>query len=314
MRGLAELGAAVLAVLVLALVAVGAVAGDAWPPLVVGNLVRWWLLVLAGACALPALSGTRSRMLALPGLLGAGLALAALWPLARSDLPSTDALVVVAYNVEQSGNGAAERYENVVGIVREVAPDIVLLEQVNDGLADRLREDAPLAHVHLSPPDEIGERTAVLSRFPITAARAVRTPGRPTSVVTVTTFDGPLQVVPLHLTSPCYLCWDGLTNQAATRVAEVEAVLAALGPGPAILGGDLNSGPANDAARAVRAAGLADAHSTGGEGLGLTRTRALAGVRIDMLFGRGWRAVRTFAGDARQSDHRPVVAVFEPVR
>lgn len=297
-------------VLVLVVVAAGALAGDAWPPLVVANLGRWWLLAGAGivGCALLA---ARSPLMAVPGLLAGCLALAALWPLVRTAQPTGDALVVVAYNVERAGNSAADRYENVAGIVRDVDPDVVLLEQVNGGLADLLAAGELLPYARVSAPDEIDDRTAVISRVPITDARSVTTPGRSTSVVTLATDAGALQVVPLHLTSPCYLCWDALTDQAATRVDEVEKILDTLEPGPAIIGGDLNSGPGNDAAGVIRGAGFSDAHVTGGEGLGLTRPVGALGFRIDMLFGRGWRAVRTLAGDARGSDHRPVVAAFE---
>jgi endonuclease/exonuclease/phosphatase (EEP) superfamily protein YafD len=126
-----------------------------------------------------------------------------------------------------------------------------------------------------------------------------------------------LNVVSLHLTSSCGVecLHDGvpltkITQDSALREAETQRVLAAMPPGPAIIGGDLNSSTANMPRRLLMASGLTDLHRAVGSGPGFTRVGAFRGaLRVDWLFASTQViAVREWTAHRDGSDHRPVVA------
>ena len=137
---------------------------------------------------------------------------------------------------------------------------------------------------------------------------------RPSAVVTLEIADRTIDVVPLHLPSPE---WSSvrrtpvatLVGQAAARrEAATVAAAATSGSSALVVAGDLNSTPLGDPWRALRAAGLTDAHEAAGVGAGFTRFLGPFGFRIDAIFtGGAVRPTRTWVGPADGSDHHPVL-------
>lgn len=303
-----------LAVAVAALVALGAVVGDATPGLMLVNVASWWLLLAVTGAGVLLAVGRRPVPAAVCLLLGlllvspyraAGTALTT-----RPVAARTPVTTVATYNIAGGEPDMDERLERLTGLVRREHPDVVLVQEVDAPTADALRGGALLRHAWVGRPNAFHQRVAVLSRWPLTEIRDVATTvgARPTAVVEVKTPYGPLQILPLHLPSPCYcLQPTRLAAEARARRAATEAALDALGPGPAIIGGDLNSGSHNDPARALRRAGLVDAFETAGSGPGFTRFQGLLGFRIDALFLRGLTPQGARTGAADGSDHRPLV-------
>lgn len=252
---------------VAALVAAGAVLGDAGGGLMLVNVVAWWLLVAVFAVGVILLVG-RHPLVALPCLLAAILLLVPYCPTRPASalvaspgtaLPTTT-LTVATYNVAGGEPGTPRgeaRLDRLRTLQADADPDVLLVEEVDLETAVALRQGAVLPHAWVGPPNEYDQRVAVLSRWPISGTRAVRaTPGaRPTAVVELTTPRDPLEVLPLHLPSPCYcLRRADLAAEARDRRAATVAALDAVGaPGaaPVIVGGDLNSGPASDPARTL---------------------------------------------------------------
>jgi endonuclease/exonuclease/phosphatase family metal-dependent hydrolase len=104
----------------------------------------------------------------------------------------------------------------------------------------------------------------------------------------------------------------GLSNRERVRHAEeLTDVLAGLS-GPAVVGGDLNEGPDEPAARWIGER-LWDAFAEGGAGEGLTFPSSEPTARIDYLFvGEGIGVERVWVGEGERvraaADHRPVFA------
>lgn len=315
------------------------VAGDQWWNHLI-NLIAFWLLVPSLpllAAALVFRRGGAAILLLVPFALlvwGYGGLFIGRSP-GANELPE-DRVTVAAYNVWFRTAGV----DHVLDLVREDRPDLLLVSEVTAEHVDALR--AVLADT--MPHDWFGQAgrfggVGVLSRHPIDEVRPV--PGadgfeRPTAVVVV---DVPrnggsqaVQVVPVHLMARCPVCRpfvEGQQREVASRRREVAAILASLDPDlPAIVGGDYNSTRWTEPYRMLVRAGFADPHRAVGFGLGFTYpgdhgTPSLdtAGsfplahlplvsfpvLRLDHVLVRGLDALRSDVGDARASDHRPVV-------
>jgi vancomycin resistance protein VanJ len=208
--------------------------------------------------------------------------------------------------------------DHVVDVATTSDADVLLLQEVFperfEALERALGERYPHGW-HARRTDSVGG-VAVLSRYPITATVDVDAGGhsRTTGVVTLDVAGRPLQVVPLHLVSPCPGCGrslsERLTFEASTRRAEIAAVTERLVPGvPAVVGGDLNSNDRSDAYRSLVAAGFDDPHRQVGSGPGFTwpGRGPTPLLRIDWILTRGVDPVAEWVGGADGSDHRPVV-------
>lgn len=218
---------------------------------------------------------------------------------------------------------------HVVALARDERPDVLLLEEVLPQPAALLR--AQLAdhfpHAWMGESSRVGG-VAVLSRYPIVEVRPVGRVGRfsrPTAVVVLEVdrrsrsdvrprAQRRLQVVPVHLTSPCPSCGDSVLERQAfeadIRREEMQAILAALDPNlPAVVGGDFNSTGRNDPYRLLVAAGFRDPQIEAGSGPGFTwPARSPPVVRVDWILSRGLVPADARVGPARASNHRPVIA------
>lgn len=314
-RRWAALLAGVYAAATVAALVVWAVAGDvAWLQPV--NLATfWWSLpgVVLAPLAL-VLGGRRTAaLLAVPGLLW-------VWSYGTAFLPSDEPttapdLRIVSFNTFVQTPDAG----HVLDLVADTSPDVLVLQEVfppREAELDRaLAASFPHRHVVQSP--RVGG-VGVYSRFPIAEVRPIGDAtdrSRSTAVVVLDVDGRPLQIVPVHLISPCPTCGtsvlERLELEGDVRVAEMRSVLAALTPGvPAVVAGDFNSTDRSMPYRRLTRAGFTDPQRDAGDGPGFTwpaggRTGSL--LRIDWLLARDLRAVDAWVDEERGSDHRPVV-------
>lgn len=285
----------------------------------------WWTLpaVVLGLLAAVRRDLTAALLFALP----AGLWL---WAYAGAFVPTSapdvDAdLRVVTFNTFV---GAPDE-GHVLSLVDDTAPDVLLLQEVfaprEEALVAALESDYPHVQVDRSP--GVGA-VVVLSRHPIVDVVPVGDASdrsRGTSVVHLDVEGTVLQVVSLHLISPCPGCGPSLLErlelEGDVRKAEIGSVLDALDPAlPAVVGGDLNSTDRSAAYRDLVAEGFSDPQRDVGSGMGFTwpaDARVLPPVvRIDWVMTRGTTAVAATVDEARGSDHRAVVVdlAFEEPR
>jgi len=216
---------------------------------------------------------------------------------------------VIAWNVRPRDPST-----DLAALVAESDPDIVMLEELPGEYEDAVVAAAPeLPYHYLAPLAEDGAccgHTAVLSRWPIVSTRTIEglpTGARTAAVVTLDVNGTRLDVVPLHLASP--LSGAGIRDlgvNSRLREAETEVIAADLRAqtNPMLVGGDLNSSMANTPHRLLTDIDLVDLQATSGSLFGTTRRK----IRVDWLFARGLESVNAWTGNARNSDHRPVLA------
>lgn len=289
--------------------------GDAWwlQPV---NLTTFWWTLPAVPLALGALLLRRWRAaawLALPALV---------WVWAYGSLfvssapPGPADLRVATFNTFVAAADAS----HVVALVDDYEPDLLVLQEVfparQADLETALGDTYP-HHVAVQSAGVGG--VAVFSRFPIVAGRAVAEPvdvSRATEVVVVEVEGRAVQVVPVHLLSPCPTCGPSVVErlelEGDVRRAEIGEVLDVLDPRvPAIVAGDFNSTERSGPYRRLANAGFTDPQRDVGSGPGFTWPND-AGVgavfRIDWIMVRGLEAVDAFVADGGPSDHRPVIA------
>ncbi len=216
---------------------------------------------------------------------------------------------------------------HVVALVHDARPDLLLVQEIMPSQAAALKARLAdhLPHSWFGEPGKVGG-VGLLSRHPLVGTRPIpplSPVSRRTAVIVVDVAGrGRIQVVPVHLTSPCPSCGDSVVArqafEASTRREEIDAILAVLDPSlPAIVGGDFNSTQRNDPYRHLAAAGFRDPQVEAGSGPGFTWPAGSAGagilerrplVRIDWVLARGLVPAAARVGYAGASDHRPVIA------
>lgn len=224
-------------------------------------------------------------------------------------------LRVVTYNTLVTTEGI----DHIVRLVDDTNPDIVVLQEVFPDREAALRETYAGRYPHMVAVQTGGVGgVMVLSRFPVADVVDVGASdeaARNTAVIVVEVDGRPVQVVPMHLTSPCPSCGpsmsDRLESEGERRQAEVFAILRALRPGvPAIVAGDFNSNERSGPYRRLSRAGFEDPHRARGSGPGFTwPSDGPIGpmIRIDWVLTRQLLAVDAWVEDGGPSNHRPVV-------
>lgn len=289
--------------------------GDVWWLQPVNLTTFWWTLPALPLVALAILRGRvqMAALLAIPAALF-------LWAYGGQFIPGSAPAVEADLRVATFNTWVhAPDVDHVVAFTTDERPDVLLLQEVFperfEALSRALTADYPNAW-QADGTESVGG-VAVFSRFPITDAVDIDAGGssRATGVVTLDIDGTPLQVVAVHLVSPCPDCGRSLsqrlTLEATTRRAEVAAVVERLDPDvPVVVGGDLNSNDRSDAYRAFTDAGFDDPHRAVGSGPGFTwpARRFSPLLRIDWILTRGLDPVAEWVSGAPGSDHRPVVA------
>ncbi|WP_299953094.1 endonuclease/exonuclease/phosphatase family protein [uncultured Modestobacter sp.] len=283
----------------------------------------WWL---APAPALLVLAAVRRAWRVVAALLVPAVAVLVLQgPYLVNRFTGDDAaadLRVAAYNVTHG-----RPLDGLRALVEQERPDVVLLQEVTVARRAELRALADYPHLHLGPltGGRLGDGDAVLSRHPIVGAdRVTGLPAgaRATDLVTLDVDGRELDVLSVHLASPCVGCTPaggeanpaGGTGEAArTRVAEArryaEVVAGLVDRGrPVVLGGDLNSSPLNRPLHVLTRAGLTDVHRAVGTWPALTRGPGPGVARVDAVLVSGLRPLSSREGDRGASTHSPMVA------
>jgi endonuclease/exonuclease/phosphatase family metal-dependent hydrolase len=221
--------------------------------------------------------------------------------------PRADAVRVVTYNVRGFRDGLGR----VVAVVRELAPDVLLLQET--GSRRDLRRFAAGTGLRAArdpwSPLRRRVKNAVLlaARWSLVSSRLERFPDarrwypRGALVVRATAGSDDIWAISIHL---------GLDGAERARQAErVRTLVAELDDGPVILGGDLNATP-DMRAVALIADALGDAWARAGAGEGWTFPASAPTARIDYVFvGEGGSIIGVtvgVSGASEASDHLPV--------
>lgn len=290
------------------------VVGDTWWLQPVSLATFWWTLPgLVLTVGVGSLGFRRAAVwFALPALVW-------VWSYGTLFLPSSfpdtaPDLRVVSYNTYVH----APSMSSLVTLVDETRPDVLLLQEVfperEAALGQQFGDRFPF---QASVQSRGVGGVVVLSRHPILEQQgvAMTEPGTRDTLVAVLDVDGrPVQVVPVHLTSPCPTCGtstiERLDLEGRRRPQELATVLEALDSRiPAIIGGDFNSNDRSEPYRLLTRAGFEDPHRAAGRGPGFTWPNdwRFPFLRVDWVLTRGLEAVDAWVGDGGASDHRPVI-------
>jgi endonuclease/exonuclease/phosphatase family metal-dependent hydrolase len=230
--------------------------------------------------------------------------------------PEADAPVlrVMTFNIR---HGAESSLDEIAAVIREHAPDIVALQEVDKEAArsdfvfqsyrlGQLTGTASLFRNALVFPEGGQYGLAILSRFPILASDkvALTSSGEPRVLVIVEVELRPDLVVPIGITH--------MGLDAQERVVQAQEIVAALGDRPwAILMGDFNARP-EDPPIATFGSGFVDAWSQAGRGDGFTFPALLPDRRIDyVMLDEAWSSpADVYVPTTFASDHRPIVAAL----
>lgn len=222
---------------------------------------RPWLAAVA--LVLGGLLGARARRRAGVIVFAAGLVAGV--PVLWSSLP-VEAGSGAVYHVYQKN--LSFRLADPAPLIAEIAshaPDFVTLQEVTDqtravmaGLADELPSQ------HMCPFAAVGG-VAVLSRWPMIAGTARCAEGDGLAAMQVTTPDGPLWIVSMHLHWP-------FPYRQSEQLARLIPMLEAL-DGPIVVGGDFNMVPWSHTLRQVARA---------------TRSERAGSVTYSLPMARGW--------------------------
>lgn len=312
--GLLRLLAGTYAALTLATLLAWWLVGDRWWSQPLHLTTFWWTLPAVPLAALAVLLRSRrtALLLAVPALLW-------LWAYGTAFLPNGPSpaadLRVVSFNTFVQ----APDHSHVLDLVDDLEPDVLMLQEVfpdrESVLRDALAERYPTQEVVQSP--GVGG-VAVFSRYPVRAVRPIGDAAENSRSMIVVELDvdgRPLQVVPVHLLSPCPSCGPSMLErmrlEGDVRRAEMGAVLDALDPAsPAIVGGDFNSSDRSEPYRRLVAAGFLDPQRDAGAGMGFTwPADGPVGpvLRIDWILARGLVPVDAAVAPRTASDHLPIV-------
>jgi endonuclease/exonuclease/phosphatase family metal-dependent hydrolase len=227
-------------------------------------------------------------------------------------------LKVMTWNIRH-GRGLDETIdlERIAAIIAAQKPDLVLLQEVDQGCArsggvDQAQEIAKIAGLHHAfgkamDHDGGGYGQAILSRFPLLDPKIHRLPGngepRIAFSATIESSVGTLTVASTHLTQE-----SGKTQHAQSQVAAASLLES---PHPVILAGDLNAKPDSQTVKVFTQAPWTLVPKAGS---GLTFPASEPQVEIDYIILRGLRSQQpsTVLEEHLASDHRPVVVTVWP--
>lgn len=231
-------------------------------------------------------------------------------------------ITVVSFNMHSGFNRDRSQVdlERIARELRGYNADVYLLQEVDRNRRWSGRTDQPaylagrlgFAYAFGTNVQRWGDSqygTAILSRYPVTAARNTLLP-RPGSTqqrgllhIRIAPFGAPMSLYVTHLEN----------TSAAAREAQARTIaqLVAADPLPKVLGGDLNATPGSSVLATLRGP-LADAWSAAGSGSGWTHPSWAPRMRIDyLLYGGGLEPVASRVIPSSVSDHAAVRTVFE---
>jgi endonuclease/exonuclease/phosphatase (EEP) superfamily protein YafD len=309
------------------------VTGDRYPLFVILNAVALYLFLPVPLAAVVAIV-TRRRVLLAAAATGVML-FAVLWgwlvvPRGRAVREGEPTLTVMTYNV----NGSNENVDAIVAVIESVDADIVLLQEVNERLADTLGEDLGERYPYqvLDPYNDV-RGMGMISKLPLRStgeSLPLQWVGTP-QILAVEWAGKRVRLVNFHIWAfglgPGRMIEINARAREAHALYLIDFVLIAERDGPVIVAGDANATPQSDAYRML-ARWLQDSWTEAGYGLGHTIPGGnapgstwpqLGGIpvprwllRIDYVFHSvGLEAVEAFVTPFDgASDHRAVVVTF----
>ena len=230
----------------------------------------------------------------------------------------TDRLSVLSYNV----NFGIPGEPSTVAEIRTADADIVLLQETNAEWAEALRQELgdQYAHMDFRHCCRAGG-LAVLSRFPITDREYIPAPSGwfPAWRLTAHTPMGDIQLLDVHLHPPVTEDGNWVLGQFTTsgiRLSEIEEYANHLEPGlPTIIAGDFNEGETGSSLQHLAQAGfrnaLAEFQPNQPTWRWQTRLGKLRAQLDHILYSKELRAIDARIQQGGQSDHLPVLALFE---
>ena len=193
--------------------------------------------------------------------------------------------------------------------LRDLAPDVVITQELGPEPADVLAEMYP--HHRLHPEFDFTGR-GIATRLEAQFDQDIDMPGRDGNAARLITDEGVIHLAGIHLLNPINFPW---WTSVRTRSRQLEGLFAWLEQrsGPVIVAGDCNASPAWPAYKRLTSA-LSDlvAEWARAEGTEPERTWGWRPgwprmLRIDHVFGRGVTVSRTRVVPIAGSDHHAVV-------
>ena len=237
-------------------------------------------------------------------------------------------LRVLVYNIHAGADASGvNNIERVAGIIRDTKADIVLLQEVDKGVARSKQQDQPADLARLTGLNVAFGKSldyqgglygiAILARFPILADTAQHLPVNPPQLRSGASYEPRVALWTLIGTQPVNIAVvnthldpsreDTYRLQEISQIKRIFQVSGGLNT-VVLMGGDFNSEPESAVQQTMRASGARDAWSECGKGQALTYPANVPVKRIDYLF----LSPRTSCRDAhvldtQASDHRPVL-------
>ena len=245
-------------------------------------------------------------------------------PLRRGD---ANRLQVLVYNIHAGADASgANNIERVAAIIRDTKADIVLLQEVDKGVARSQRQDQPAELARLTGLNAVFGKSldyqgglygiAILSRFPVVSDSVVHLPVTPPQLrsgasyeprvalrALLSTPSGTIAVINTHLDPSGEDTYRRQEIATLLQLAKTsESTL-----GPVLLGGDFNSEPPSAVQQTVRES-VRDAWAECGKGQELSWPADVPRKRIDYLFlTKHFTCARAEVLETQASDHRPVL-------
>ncbi|MGC4047724.1 MAG: endonuclease/exonuclease/phosphatase family protein [Armatimonas sp.] len=235
-------------------------------------------------------------------------------------------LKVITYNVG-GGRDALE----LVAVIKQEQPDIILIQELGGPLETQLRNWFPEWNFKSNGEFLVGTALPILSFERVELPKLADDPWkRPAYVRVVTQLPDKTEIAifDTHLSTPRPAlaamkerkagATADLESNSITRLNQGKQLAEALQNEklPYILGGDFNAPEASIACQLLLQSGARNAFSEAGKGYGYTSGHALrfgmSFVRIDHIFvSKYWAVEECHAGDKSASDHRPMIATLQ---
>jgi endonuclease/exonuclease/phosphatase family metal-dependent hydrolase len=232
--------------------------------------------------------------------------------------------IVVSVATMNVGNGMAPD-ERLAAAIREMAPDVIGLEELNARQADHLARELEAEWPYQFSFGDSYEGRGVFSRYPLRGETMLEiATGRPDALVEIE-LDGQVLTLLVGHPRPPKLRRASLDIPFALHRQLLRLADLALEASPAVLLGDFNIRPDTSIYGRLRDRGLVDAFAASGEGaertfpVRLERGRAPGGrkmrfktpplFRLDYVWHTpDIRSVATWVGGDTGSDHLPVMS------
>jgi vancomycin resistance protein VanJ len=307
--------------------------GDVWWTATILLFIGRWIFLLPLAVLVPA-AAIYSRRMLVPLALGALIVVGPVMGFRTGwrrliPHPPGEHMRVITFNVD----GGELMVPQLPGLLVEWQPDVMAIQECGENLTE-------VVHVLQGWYHHETQGLCLISRYPILSAQAMDRSGLAIlaenekagiggsgDVVryTLQTPRGPVTFTNLHLETP-RKGLEGLLNgtfklgrlEGNTELRGIESDLARKwvnqGTPPTLVAGDFNT-PVESQIFQDHWGDLADAFSTAGFGLGMTRNNGWIKARIDhVLTGPGWYPEHVAIGRDVGSDHLPVIVDLTLVR